>query len=411
MTPRALLALLAPAALLAPGVQAREAPDPIQAGVEAIREHHMVQTPGQIRRYWTPARMASARPADIVLDRGVRHARAASASPVPTANASADCKPKGPLAPYPYERCEVEDTTSKPTSAHGKVFFRDGTQNFVCSGTVVTSPRETLVWTAGHCVLGRTTGAWVTNLAFVPSRNDSTPAPFGTWSATRQFTTSAWKDDRNLNYDFGAFRVAPRNGKTIQDVVGSRGIAWNQLRDVTYVSHGYPAQQPPPEFDGDTHFTCRAGFAEDDPDPVGPGPVPMGIGCDMTGGSSGGSWIVDGKIRSVNSFKYQLEPEVMYGPYLGNAARALWEVAGGPCDINGTYRSETLRGTGRGETICGRGGNDVLIGKRGRDVLRGGSGNDVLRGGSGRNRLKGGSGRDRCKVRARDTLRSCEVRT
>jgi hypothetical protein len=65
----------------------------------------------------------------------------------------------------------------------------------------------------------------------------------------------------------------------------------------------------------------------------------MGIGCDMTGGSSGGGWVTDpsaaGYLNGLNSYKYSNQPNVMYGPYFGDTIKALYEAAaseapGGP---------------------------------------------------------------------------------
>jgi hypothetical protein len=60
----------------------------------------------------------------------------------------------------------------------------------------------------------------------------------------------------------------------------------------------------------------------------------MSIGCDMTGGSSGGGWVIDdgsgnGFVNSVNSYKYGLEPEVMFGPYFDSTTQALFNQAQG----------------------------------------------------------------------------------
>ena len=41
--------------------------------------------------------------------------------------------------------------------------------------------------------------------------------------------------------------------------------------------------------------------------------------CSMTGGSSGGGWITGGVLNSVNSFGYQGERDVMYGPTSGTS--------------------------------------------------------------------------------------------
>jgi hypothetical protein len=57
----------------------------------------------------------------------------------------------------------------------------------------------------------------------------------------------------------------------------------------------------------------------------------MAIGCDMTGGSSGGGWVIEDAsgnafVNSVNSYKYisPSEPLAMYGPYHGDGTANLY---------------------------------------------------------------------------------------
>jgi hypothetical protein len=47
----------------------------------------------------------------------------------------------------------------------------------------------------------------------------------------------------------------------------------------------------------------------------------------MTGGSSGGGWIVGSSVYSVNSYGYTNQPDVMYGPYQGDVAQSLYNAA------------------------------------------------------------------------------------
>ena len=48
----------------------------------------------------------------------------------------------------------------------------------------------------------------------------------------------------------------------------------------------------------------------------------------MTGGSSGGPWFLgDGAQNSVNSFGYDTQSNVMYGPYFGAEAQAAYQEA------------------------------------------------------------------------------------
>jgi hypothetical protein len=47
----------------------------------------------------------------------------------------------------------------------------------------------------------------------------------------------------------------------------------------------------------------------------------------MTGGSSGGGWIVGSNLYSVNSYGYSNQRNVMYGPYQGSVAQSLYNQA------------------------------------------------------------------------------------
>ena len=130
--------------------------------------HPVRQSPDAVRAYWTPARMKAAVPADRVRAAGGgNHAKR---------------KPGGGST-YPYTSYEVTSPyTAAPTSTHGKVFFTEGSTNYVCSGTALTSANRSTVWTAGHCV-NEGPGAYVTNWSFVPAYKDGA-APLGKWPAT-----------------------------------------------------------------------------------------------------------------------------------------------------------------------------------------------------------------------------------
>ena len=92
-------------------------------------------------------------------------------------------RPSRASPPIPFTR--YEPATYNP--AHGKVFFSDGSANYVCSGTALTSGNESVVWTAGHCV-NEGPGAFYTNWAFVPAYKDGA-RPYGTWTARTLLTT------------------------------------------------------------------------------------------------------------------------------------------------------------------------------------------------------------------------------
>lgn len=397
----ALAVLAAPAAASPPASQA-----------PALTSGTRVDQPAQqIREYWTRERMRDARPAGLRLPNSellrAQAPKPAAASP----------------RTVPQERGQEDATDASASSAafpervHGKVFLTiSGGSNpgdFVCSGTVVDAPSHTLVWTAGHCVNDAGGGGgYATNWVFVPGYRNG-QRPYGSWPATQLFTTAAWQRNANVRVDLGAARLArDAQGRGIEDVVGARGIAFNQPRDQQFRAFGYPALPTllRPDFDGERLYTCSSGRTGDD-NPPGGGPPTLEILCDMTGGASGGGWVIDGGlVNSVTSYGYLGDFDHLYGPYLGTAAESLYLEARGSrilcarreaTNVGGPA-SDRFQGTDAADSFKLRGGADEGRGGPGSDRICGGRGRDVLRGGPGRDVCLGGRGRDRA--------RGCEVR-
>jgi hypothetical protein len=277
------------------------------------------------KAYWSEQRMRSATPMGRLLDRTT-----ALASPTTTVN-------RGLPALIQPTRQALSDLfpTALPetggawsaggdvTTTAGRVFFNFNGADASCSGDAVTSGNRSVVITAGHCV--KYEGAWHTEWVFVPGYADG-ERPHGTWTANTTLTTPQWEASEDLSYDVGAAVVDPRNGQRLTDVVGGQGIAFNQDRGQTMYSFGYPAADP---YDGESLIYC-SGTTFDDPLLS----TDQGMNCDMTGGSSGGPWFLRfdeesgaGVQNSVNSFGYVFLPDVMFGPYFGSEAKALYDEA------------------------------------------------------------------------------------
>ncbi|MDQ0379946.1 trypsin-like serine peptidase [Amycolatopsis thermophila] len=268
---------------------------------------------GGAAEYWTPEKMRSARPLDGLM--------------ADAKNLAADVTAGVPRL-LPSRTSKV--STGAPwtgggavTHTAGRVFFTFNGSPASCSGDAVTSANRSVVITAGHCV--KYQGSWHTNWVFVPGY-DNGSAPYGEWAATATLTTPQWQASEDLNYDVGAAVVAPLNGQYLTDVVGSQGIAFNQARGRAMYSFGYPAEPP---YDG-RKLTYCAGSTFNDTF----GSNDLGMRCDMTGGSSGGPWLLNfntatgaGVQNSVNSFGYTFLPGVMFGPYFGSDAEALYDTA------------------------------------------------------------------------------------
>jgi V8-like Glu-specific endopeptidase len=361
--PRRAAVLFTAALLLAslfPGLASQAAPNRASFA-PALRPvtRHLDPDERAIKQFWTKDRMRSAEPLDVTIEvaslgpkiagdagepvsvagsapavlserLGTRTLNLARATTTEESTRSATVPPGDPI---PYTAGEIADTEVFPNITHGKLFFQAGAWSYVCSGTVVGSDTLDVVWTAGHCVTKGDGTGFFKNFLFVPGYNDGA-APAGEWVAEYAVTTTQWKNNTDFRYDVAALTMAPNgSGEEIEEVVGARGISFNQDPDQTYRSIGHPAASP---FDGENMFYCNSGLGYLD---FSPSPAPMAIGCDMTGGSSGGGWIVedaetgDGFVHSVNSYGYETDgngyEDTMFGPQLGNVAAAVHEAAGG----------------------------------------------------------------------------------
>lgn len=255
----------------------------------------------RVERYWTPERMRSAIPAATRFRDGADTASRATKSAVTAVRQAANVEPEA------------------PRPRHGKVFFTMNGVDYVCSATATRSHNRDVVTTAGHCVHEGDGGSFATHFAFVPAYYNGL-RPFGTWTAEALFTTRAWAQSGDFTYDVG-FAVLNENarGQSLTEVVGGYPIAFNLPRGLTYTAYGYPAGAP---FDGQRLYSCTDTAS---PDPRGSGD--HAITCGMTGGSSGGGWITNGVLNSVNSFGYTGDPTTMYGPYFGDRIQAVYRRA------------------------------------------------------------------------------------
>ena len=305
------------------------------ASAHTATSHPTIVSSGQIANatakqhsYWTKAKMMSARPADSL---------AASAKVTPKVPAPSSSSGIGrPVAPKAAKQAAKQvspfassnaaiipaafqlpnfDYSSYPYSTIGKVFFTDPQTgiNYVCSGASVNSANLNVVDTAGHCIVGGGSGGdWYTNWVFCPQYYYGS-TPFGCWSARYMVTSSDWLNSGSLEDDFGDVAVWPNSYGNLVDVVGGAGWAYGQAANQYFYPFGYPAGSP---FDGNSIYYCNGtgtSFGFDD------GSV-VSVTCDMTGGSSGGPWLISlngsfGYINGHNDFKYTNDNSHMYSPY------------------------------------------------------------------------------------------------
>ncbi|MEU8497448.1 peptidase [Streptomyces lavendulae] len=301
--------LLAAGALLAGALTA--------ASPSAAAEPPASFRPSQTSGFWTAERMRQATPLDVTATPG--GARTTPAAPGPSLRVA-------PTAASPTSFPQAGGAWTGGGAivrTSGRVFFTMGDRTASCSGDSITSANGSTVITAGHCV--KYQGAWHTNWVFVPAY-DNGNAPYGQWPATKTLATDQWAASEDMNMDVGLAVVAPLNGRKLSEVVGAQGILFNGGYTKKMYSFGFPAAAP---YDGTRLVYCSGTTGKDfllTKD--------HSLGCNMTGGSSGGPWLQDfdettglGTQVSVNSFGYNFLPNRMFGPYFGNEAKAAYDKA------------------------------------------------------------------------------------
>jgi hypothetical protein len=298
VTAAALLALLASLALAPAAGAAARTHAPVASSPTPAAERAAA---ARVRRYWTPARMASARPLDLVLD-GSGRASIRAGHPSPTASASFLAVPTPQVPPY---------------SVNGRIFVKQGALRGYCSGTAINTPTRQLVLTAGHCVNnGHESGhtVWSQYLEFVPAYTAG-KAPFGAFVSKRSqiYAPRQWTKGGNPDFDLGAFLTHPnRQGTNVADAVGGGAtIALGLSRRQSFRSFGYPGNVK--RMQG-----CSApSIGEDRLSFPFPGPPTQGIGCHWAPGASGGAWLIgDGsEIDGLTSYLHLGNRSHTFGPY------------------------------------------------------------------------------------------------
>lgn len=224
--------------------------------------------------------------------------------------------------PFPFSRYEnlASNYSAFPYKTVGKVFFNKGGQPFVCSASSIGNYA---VITAGHCVSDGQ-GHFHTNWVFVPAYNAGA-APFGQWTANMLIVSSAWHTGGGSLWgsDFGGAVLNKVANLKISQKVGWLGWAVNlPVGAQHWHSIGYPASAP---FNGAKQIICAASWATSDSTST------FGIGCDATGGTSGGPLIrlmrpgvtsASNYVNGLNSYKYGNQPLALYSPYFGNSAKS-----------------------------------------------------------------------------------------
>jgi V8-like Glu-specific endopeptidase len=241
------------------------------------------RTPESTGTYWTPARLAAAKPL------------------VETRDGSGVASQSYGTANLDFTRSRIfpkSANKTKPYSGVGKLYFTEpGVGDFQCSASIIG---KRLIVTAGHCMYG--SGHYYTNWQFIPAFDGSQSTlakqrPYGTWNWAAALVPGNYQSSSSSvvnDYDFGIIQLADQSfsGGAPKTVFGKVGFkfttAVGHLFDTSVAMLGYPCN-----FDScnimqrvDTSDHRTSGVASGTN-----GDTAYEYGSDMTGGSSGGPWV------------------------------------------------------------------------------------------------------------------------
>jgi V8-like Glu-specific endopeptidase len=179
-----------------------------------------------------------------------------------------------------------------PYHAVGKLYSSSGT----CSASVI-SPNNVIV-TAAHCVYDTVNNRWYTDFAFVPGDRAGV-APYGVfpWASVSIMNEYISAPSRNARYDVAVMKLGNNSvGRSVTFYTGWLGRSWGQNAVQSLHAIGYPSNLN----SGNYTYICAA-------ESFSGGTDVLGMGCNMTFGSSGGPWIrifapyTSGAVNYVNS--------------------------------------------------------------------------------------------------------------
>jgi V8-like Glu-specific endopeptidase len=209
-----------------------------------------------------------------------------------------------------------------PLMTIGRLFFYiPGKGNYSCSASVAVGRA---VWTAGHCVYTKGRG-WHTNMVFVPGYRAGA-APYGQFTISTMSAPYGWTKHNYHAYDQAIVIARDRSGKKVSQWVGHLGFRYNASATQQFHAIGYPGNIDSSKYS----IICVGTTSRRD---FRSGPDPVGMGCDMTGGSSGGPWLIRyspyaaGPLNYVNglvSYGKSWRKKEFYSAYFGTAAKNLY---------------------------------------------------------------------------------------
>jgi hypothetical protein len=218
-------------------------------------------------RFWTPARLASAVPAD--------------ASPTASKHAAA-ATGIAPRLTAPSWSTMARSTHFSGAPATGVIFYagQDLTTHY-CTASVVNSRYGNLIIMAAHC----NPGSW---MAYVPQyQRGAATQPYGIWAVTKAFKDSHYSGvGAGTDYDYAFAQVAKNSqSQTVQSVTGGYWLSRTPSYYEYVTTLGYPKVRAD---SADQAIRCQPNYRTQKL----PGYRQMVLYCTgFYGGTSGGPWI------------------------------------------------------------------------------------------------------------------------
>jgi V8-like Glu-specific endopeptidase len=296
------------------------------------------QSRAEVLKFWTPERMKSAKWLDVVYDPATKQGKLVTRSQFQPSNTN-DGSWNG----------SADNSNDEMARVTGRVYFAFGRSAYICSGSVIRDADRTnysTVLTAAHCTFDQKRQRFATQWMFIP---DFDVAPtytcastfLGCWNAVSIVTRSEFTSSRKLTvnalqHDW-AFVVVGGGGKTgtalqldaaVNLAAGQTGLQLAtsaQSNGTTVTAIGYPAGSP---YDGRNLTYCQGPVGRDS----NTSNTTYRLSCLMTGGSSGGPWVLNGGqgfnawATSLNSYGYSGDTN-MYGPIFGSDTLATFNLA------------------------------------------------------------------------------------
>ncbi|ADD39986.1 hypothetical protein [Stackebrandtia nassauensis] len=279
--------LLATVGLSVAGVAGFASADPASEAERQSAKASKLDTTTDLDEYWTPERIANAKP--VTAPKASR--------------ASGDSQPDG-------ESVVIDGTKPKLKSpvdtTIGRLLFTTDDGDYICSANVVPSDNGSVLATARHCGFennGR-------NYRFAPDY-DSGNTPHGWWD----WKSAGWTSGGDgVAFDYAFIVLNKKDGRTVQDTVGSSGIAFNNAIDRDAQITGIPGAT-------DAVFHCNGKAYTNGNNQQ------LMDNCDgMSGGASGGAWLQDmdgGSGYQVGTY-FGSVGSAAAGSYFGEEAREVW---------------------------------------------------------------------------------------